>query len=270
VIAVVINDWLGYEPTRQKRLVPLQARERTPGSVTVVEVGLGPLLENLARFDAGQPFFVVLVLNELEPAPESAPASARTRDPEGAKERWRSAAGRFPFVRQVVFRPNLDFDIGAYDHGLQILRREGFDGDVVFMNSALRGPHADGWLARYHTLFHERPDIGLVGVTLSAVKVNDGIPHLPHVQSFFLYSSMRVLNEVFPERLYKGALDSKQRAIAGGELAISQAVLRHGYAIRCAAFPDFVYKQGGKWEIPLVKGWRGNPELAKKYANTIV
>jgi hypothetical protein len=251
-----MNEWLGYDPVRTKRL----------GS-SPVEVGAGPILMNMARFEPGQPFFVILVLNELEPARSKAPPGLTS---ERAKEHWTEFASRFSFVREIEFRPNVDFDIGAYDHGLRVLRREAFDGDVLFMNSSLRGPHADDWLARYHTLFHEREDIGLCGVTLNAMSVSDGTPELPHVQSFFLYSSMRVLGNVFPQGLFEGELKSKKEAIELGEIAISEAVLRHGYAIRCAAYPDFVYKQGGKWEIPLVFGWRRDPELADKYANTIL
>ena len=139
------------------------------------------------------------------------------------------------------------------------------------MNSSLRGPHADDWLARYHALFHEQDDIGLCGITLNAMKVSDSLPELPHVQSFFLYTSMRVLREVFPEGLYQGALSSKKEAVLRGEIAISQAILRHGYAIRCSAFPEFIYRPGKAWEIPMVFGWRRElPELAEKYANTIL
>ena len=138
------------------------------------------------------------------------------------------------------------------------------------MNSSLRGPGADHWLARYGSLLHERDDIGLCGITLNALAVRDGLAEQAHVQSFFLYTSTRVLHEVFPNRLFQGSLSSRQQAISNGEIAISQAVLRQGYAIRCAAYPDFIYRLGDAWTIPLVYGWRSVPELARKYANTIL
>jgi len=47
-------------------------------------------------------------------------------------------------------------------------------------------------------------------------------------------------------------------------------VLRLGYALRCAAFPEFIYRPGDAWQIPMVFGWRRVRELAEKYANTIL
>src|SRR5215475_91546 len=220
MVAIILTDWLGYEPTRVKRV-----------GQTPMQVGAAPLLAALQRFSPGVPFFVILVLNEMQLA-----AGARSStEAEVVKERWRLLARQFPFISEVRFRPNIDFGIGAYDDGLQRLRSAKFDGDVLFMNSSLRGPTADGWLARYHALFHARDDIGLCGITLNAMKVRDGLPESPHVQSFFVYTSMRVLGEVFPERLYQGPFSSKADAIARGEITISQAVLNRGYAIRCAA-----------------------------------
>ena len=258
MVAIILTDWLGYEPTRVKRV-----------GQTPMQVGAAPLLAALQRFSPGVPFFLILVLNETQLA-AGAPSPTEASKGEVVRERWRSLASQFPFISEVRFRPNIDFDIGAYDDGLQRLRFAKFDGDVLFMNSSLRGPTADGWLARYHALFHARDDIGLFGVTLNAMKVRDGLPESPHVQSFFVYTSMRVLGEVFPERLYQGPFSSKAEAIARGEIAISQAVLRRGYAIRCAAFPAFIYRPGDSWSIPMVFGWRRVPELAEKYANKIL
>jgi hypothetical protein len=258
MVAIILTDWLGYEPARVKRV-----------GQTSMQVGAGPLLANLARFSSGVPFFVILVLNDAQPTVGARSPTAR-QDADALKEKWRSLAAQYPFVSEVRFRPNIDFDIGAYEEGLQRLRHAAFDGDVLFMNSSLRGPVADGWLAKYHELFHARDDIGLCGITLNAMKVSEGVPESPHVQSFFLYTSMRVLLKVFPERLYEGPFSSKAEAIARGEIAISQAVLRRGYAIRCAAFPEFIYRSGDSWPIPMVFGWRRVPELAEKYANTIL
>src|SRR5215467_12523181 len=215
MVAIILTDWLGYEPTRVKRV-----------GQTPMQVGAAPLLAALRRFSPGVPFFVILVLNETQRA-AGAPSSTEASKDEVVREGWRSLASQFPFISEVRFRPNIDFDIGAYDDGLQRLRSAKFDGDVLFMNSSLRGPTADGWLARYHALFHARDDIGLCGITLNAMKVRDGLPESPHVQSFFVYTSMRGLGEVFPEPLYQGQYSTKPVANARGEKSSSQANSLH-------------------------------------------
>jgi len=59
---------------------------------------------------------------------------------------------------------------------------------------------------------------------------------LHHVQSWFLYSSMHVLDKVFGESLIDELekLNTKGELIMLGEIAISQAILKAGYSICCS------------------------------------
>ena len=71
----------------------------------------------------------------------------------------------------------------------------------------------------------------------------------PHVQSFFLYSSMDRLKEVFPRNLpgtHKRL--SKEELIAEGEIAISREMLKAGYGIACRVFGEEVFFLGDEWK----------------------
>lgn len=109
MIAVILTDWLGYELTREKQLGRSGIR---------ITVGADPLLANMARFSAGVPFVLILVLNDLD-ASSSSYSMIEDREAR-ARQRWLRFAQQFPFVTRVQFRPNVDLDIGAYDHGLQL------------------------------------------------------------------------------------------------------------------------------------------------------
>jgi hypothetical protein len=152
-------------------------------------------------------------------------------------------------------------DIGAYDCGYRYLKRRGFDGDVIFMNSSVSGPDRDGWLSDYSSLFHSHPALGVVGISMNSHDTNRGSPEFdPHVQSFFLYSSMDRLKEVFPRHLPETRRGyQKLDLIAKGEIGISREMLRAGYGIACRAFGDDVYFSGDLW-----KWERGDPSHSKE------
>ena len=74
---------------------------------------------------------------------------------------------------------------------------------------------------------------------------------MPHVQSFFLYSDMSVMDNVFPLHI-NDTVDKfgKHKAIELGEIGISKKVLDSGYSIGCMCFPEFIYNSNVEWTIP--------------------
>lgn len=249
-VRVLLVEWMGYPLFRQKRL----------GRFTF-DCGLGNLVSNMERYSAGTDFECTVVVNRR---PESALAalnrvpglgrllrnSARTN----SEEKYRDFLRPFSCVKEVLFRDNEFQDLGAYDFFYSRLRQEGYRGHVLFANSSVRGPAENGWLAKYQRLFELEPDTGFCGISLNShnTMTKDG-GYLPHLQSFFIYTSMPVLERVFPNGLCdpRAAHDqSKDALVTQGEIGLSQKVLAAGFGLRCSQFPDFYFKTGYPWTIP--------------------
>lgn len=250
LVKVLLVEWMGYPLFRRKRL----------GSYTF-ECGLGHLVKNMQRFDPGVELDCTVVLNRH-------PDGAWTRvgrvpvldrlllnSPRtNSEHKYREFLRAFPIVRRVQFRVNHLQDIGAYDQFYAQLRAEGYRGHVLFANSSVRGPTADGWLAKYQRLFELEPDTGFCGISLNSH--NTMIPggsRDPHLQSFFIYTSMSVLEQVFPQGLTAPADahdQSKDALVTQGEIGLSRKVLAAGYGLRSSQFPDFYFKTGVSWTIP--------------------
>lgn len=268
-VKIVLVEWAEYPLYRNKVV-----------DTHTVRCGLGRMLDGLKRRDPGLPIEVVVVINGADgatspkPAGQSAELSgaqlARSQWPTGLRDaverlrqrerelrlarRMRTYAGlprRYPFIEAVHFRGNRGQDFGAYDFGYQLLRAQGHTGDVLFMNSSVSGPHEDGWLLKYRDQFRRHPNVGLCGIGLNSHDTTEGEgPFAPHVQSYFLYTNMKVLAHAIGPRLFEDEAKDKVDVIRRGEIGISERVLDAGYSITSPTFPEFAYHRGGTWSIP--------------------
>lgn len=245
-----------------------------------VRCGLGRMLDRLRRFDPGVPIDVLVVINGADEAAATAakqvgqalarPPLSDARWPAGLRvtverllqrqrelrvaRRMRAYAAlprKYPFIEAVHFRGNQGQDFGAYDFGYQLLRSQGHTGDVLFMNSSVSGPHEDGWLLKYREQFQRHPNVGLCGIGMNSHDTTEGDgPFAPHVQSYFLYTNMKVLEHAIGPRLFDASTKDKVDVIRRGEIGISERVLDAGYSITTPTFPEFAYHRGGTWSIP--------------------
>ncbi len=226
----------------------------------IIYCGLGRILENMSNWKAGVDFQVTVVISDCE-------------DNSLKQTEYRNILSDFQFIERVVFRPNQGCDIGSYNLGLQLLREDVYPGDLLFLNSSLAGPRRDNWLLDYKQLFHSQPGIGLCGIGMNNLKreVNapSYLPVKPHVQSFFLYTSMEVMDHVFPGNLPGANLSGrKEDLITKGEIEISSQVLANNLALCCLPYPRFIYRTGDQWTIPHSLGYRWKPEFTDRI-NTI-
>ena len=244
-VKIVLMEWAAYPPHRDK-LVGSQW----------VRCGLGRLLAGMDRCDPGLPVDVIVVINGASPEPargwwrstkqhlEQRRIARRLRD-------YAQLPSKYPFVEAVCFRDNRGQDFGAYDFGYQLLRGQRYRGDVIFMNSSVAGPYEHGWLTKYRTQFYRHPKVGLCGIGLNSHDTSrEPREFAPHVQSYFLYTNMDVLERSVGSRLFDCEAVDKLDIIREGEIGVSARVLNAGYGITSPAFPEFAYRAGHPWSIP--------------------
>lgn len=241
---IILAEWGKY---------PLK-REKVFGK-NIIKCGLLRILENMAKNPGGESFEVRIVITDCD---------------DSTKLKYQSLMKEYSFIERVSFRDNHGQDIGSYNFAYQTLLKEDYSGNIIFMNSSVRGPIKKDWLKDYLTLFHSDTQIGLCGITLNNQNYfsfsNHYSPKNPHVQSFFLLTNTRILKDVFPSGNISGFNKiSKKALIKSGEIGISTAFLNKGYKICCKAYPQFIYQKGDLWTIPLKANFR-----KRKYFSKIV
>lgn len=252
-VQVLLVEWMGYPLFRTKRI-----REN------IIECGLGNLLNNINRFDAGLEFECTVVINSVDITKPHKLVQLANSLPvikhlllnytkTNSKEKYTKFCQQYDFVKEVIFRENDGQDIGAYNFFYQKLKEENHHGDIVFINSSVRGPSEHNWLLKYNELLQQLSNKGLCGISLNShLTHQDEWQFFPHVQSFFIYTNMTTLLDVFPEELIDEVASSdKANLIMNGEVGISTKILNAGYGIACSAFPHFHYKKGDEWTLPI-------------------
>lgn len=239
-LKLVIVEWNGYPLVRKKKF-----------GKTYLECGIEPLLEGMSTFSAGMDIEVHLMVNCSEDKwfYKYSPRSKHYRAP---KEAYLALKDKYDFVSEVCFRGNAGMDLGAYNDALSTFRKQAYTGMVGFLNSSVRPPNREQWLQDYHQILSANHCQGICGISLNSHNTNLKPPvFAPHVQSFFIYTTMALMDEVFPEGFptNDGTVD-KLSLIEQGEIGISKKVLASGYGIACRAFPDFFYREGMEWTIP--------------------
>lgn len=246
-VKIILVDWIGY---------PLQRRRRMGRNKHIC--GLGPLLKNLQTYEPGIGYDLMLIINsvlqESKPIFRQFPAliKRRQRQIKRRKARYLKLKQQYQIISTLIFREsNLGKDIGAYDFGFNELKKEGYTGDVVMMNTNIRGPSENDWLINYYKLFRKHQNTGLCGVSLNSHDTTQTPPVFdPHVQSFFIYSTMEVLKKAFPNILPGADFDvEKDKLIQTGEIGISRTILDMGYGIVASMFPEFHYKKEQEWSL---------------------
>jgi hypothetical protein len=252
-VQVALIEWMGYPLFRKKPL----------GEINF-NCGLGNLLKNMKKYDPGVDIECSVVLNEFQIQKPNKLISAAYKVPilkplllnnvqTNTRQKYDEFLANFPFVNQCFYRDNTNRDIGAYNYFYEYLLQRNYSGHLVLINSSVRGPSEDGWLLKYKNLFEKEPDTGLSGISLNSGYYDlQGVKRFsPHMQSFFLYTSMDVLKQVFPNGLIgTEEISRKEELIEQGEIGISAKILRAGFGLRSSIFPDFYYKKGKEWTIP--------------------
>jgi hypothetical protein len=237
---LIIADWNGYNFKRRKKF-----------GKNKINCGLLPLLDSISQYTSGREFKVTLVITYSEHVKYGFFSFKRKVTP---KAEYYVLQEKFPFIENIIFKDNLGMDLGSYNRGLQELEKNKYIGEVILMNSSVRGPQDNNWLEKYSLLYNQNDDIGICGITMNSHNTNlTPMKFSPHIQSFFIYTDTVKLANIFDGKLPSPdvSADQKGKLIEDGEIGISHTCLKLGYGLRCSSFPDFIYYLGDEWKIPV-------------------
>jgi len=124
---------------------------------------------------------------------------------------------------------------------------------ILLMNSSVDAAQVN-FLDEYINFLEQNPQVGLLGISYSAKMYQTIIRNnfTPHVQSFFLLSTLSVFKEVIA---YNGGkfpgrnIEHKRLLIRFGEIALSHIISKLGYNLA------IITEQNKPYIFPKTKGW---------------
>ena len=259
MIPIIINEWQGYPVCRTKKIKD-----------QYIQCGIYRLLKNLKKNDAGIVFEVILVINSCSSINYLAFKL-------GVSLPWKNTNNytfyknlklEFPFIKDIIFHNNKGADIGGYNKAYNFLKNKNYREDVVFMNSSVRGPLRENWLKYYKELFNRNEQMGITGISINSynTKKNPWVFD-PHVQTFFMYTNMLKLIDVFGDNISGYDQINRIDLIEKGEIEISRKFLNRGYGINCKLLDEIDYFKDSDHILP--RGDLRNLEEYKSLANLI-
>jgi len=255
MIKIIINEWEGYPLYRDKIIGELK-----------IECGLSRLLENINKFKAGKDFKIILVINttnKITYFKQKFKTRFNRKSFLISSNKYDDLKNKYNFIDKILYHNNVGADLGAYNKAYKYLKHKKYNGDIVFMNSSVRGPSQDFWLSKYYNLFNKDNKVGVTGISINSHNTKKLPPVFsPHVQSFFIYSNMIKLKDVFKKNLVGYNKTKRLDLIQKGEILISKSFLDKGYGINCSMFPNFIYFKDQQFSIH-----QGDLRLDKKYAH---
>jgi hypothetical protein len=201
LISVCIHEWGGYSSVRQKKLKHLPP----------FECGLKFQLERFNHYKGKRKLDITVTISDIH-------LMSDMKQLDGVKK---------------IMVSNIGMDFSGYDTFLKSLRGRKSH-YIILTNSSVERSQID-FIDSYLDYFEKNDHIGLLGVSCSSKIYQTAIRNnfKPHIQSFFLLTTLEVLNKVveynhgFPGR----SIRNKRLLIRQGEAKLSQIVLKLGYAL---------------------------------------
>ena len=100
-----------------------------------INCGLLPFLDRISQYISGRKFKVTLIISYSGYVKYSFFLKKFT-----LKSEYYFCKKKFPFIENVIFKDNLGMDFGSYNCGLRELEENEYVGEVILMNSSVRGP----------------------------------------------------------------------------------------------------------------------------------
>jgi hypothetical protein len=199
---VCIHEWGGYESSRQK----------TVKGVKPFTCGLAYQLNRFKSYSGKYELKTTLTMSD--------PQLCKNR------ETLRNSVDNFVEV------DNLGMDFSGYNAFYQMIK-DMDNSYVILTNSSVNSLQTD-FIDSYIDYLDKNKDVGLLGVSYSSKYAHTLIRNNfnPHIQSFFLMTTISVLNQIvsFNNNKFLGVGErNKHLLIRNGEVLISRIALKLGY-----------------------------------------
>ena len=174
------------------------------------------------------------------------------------------------------FVDNAGYDFSGYEAAYNYVKDKG-NHYIVLSNSSINSKVTD-YLDGYIKYMDDNPDVGILGTSMSEKYYQTLIRnnYRPHVQSFFLLTTINVLTEIIEKnnnRFPGKDINHKLLLIREGEVKISQLALDLGYKLAVVQANGKVVKFGrkNKWDncYSSLRNLRIDNRLFVEYPNRI-
>ena len=156
---------------------------------------------------------------------------------------------------RVLSVPNIGLDFSGYASFFQLVKDKP-NSYVILSNSSINSS-IDNFLDGYIEYLEENPDVGMLGVSYCTKMYQTLIRNnfTPHLQSFFLLTTVEVLKEhvhLNGDKFPGIDITNKQLLIRNGEIKLSQLIMNLGYKLSVVR-PDngepFKFTNKKAWNI---------------------
>ena len=221
-VVVGIHDWVGYSLDRKKTV-----------NDKVFDCGLNCQLARVSNYKGTRTLNLSVTISG---------------SPEDNYDKFEA----IPFTKVS----NIGMDFSGYAHTLRTFSKNG-NCYVLLMNSSIEALQVD-FIDEYINFLEENKDVGLLGISYATKMYQTLIRNnfTPHVQSFFLLSTVDVLNSVVEAnggRFPGEGILHKRLLIRCGEVRLSKIIMKLGYRLA------IIDEQGKPYIFPRAKGLLQTP-----------
>ena len=203
-IYMCIHEWGGYQGKRLKKIK----------SITPFEVGLDYQLDRIDKYRGEIPLNLTITMSNPELY--------------GDLDKLASKCDN------LIFVPNEGMDFAGYSAFYDTIRKKK-NAYVILSNSSIN-KESEECLESLIDYFKTNDDIGLLGISSSSKYYHTLVRNNfnPHIQSFFLLTTIKVLNELVASNggVFPGVGETnKHLLIRRGEVHLSKLVMGLGYKL---------------------------------------
>ena len=205
ILYIGIHEWGGYKPMRRKHINK---------TIQDFDCGLEYQLKRFNNYNGTRHIDLTVTISDIEVYADI--------------EKLKNCCHR------LIPVSNIGMDFSGYSTFFKLIERQK-NSYVLLTNSSVNAHQVD-FIDSYLDYLEKNPDVGMLGISCCSKCYQTLIRHnfTPHLQSFFLLTTIDVLNEAIKLNGGKfpgSGISNKQLLIREGEIKLSQLVLQLGYKL---------------------------------------